>query len=396
MSRPGKGPRIVTIQKDGWTKPVYYIRWTENGRTREESTGANPPDLAGAEAYFTDWLIQRGRASSTGPRDPDKVLIREVLEAYALEHGAEVASPETLGFSVAPVAAFFAEPLTVSDITPKLCKAYWAWRRVHSVVTVDEQSIIRRNHDAPPTAAIIRQQNPDAWSGAAVCGPEDKRRYGAGDWTIIRELSGAMRPALSHAIANKMLAPGVYYVPVPPEPPGRDHWITRPQAARLLMEARRERQNRAARCLFILLALYTGQRRSAILELTWPQIDLVRGRINFNPPGRRQTKKRRPIIPIPRGLLSYLRMRQRKADPQQPGLFAVQAIRRGFETAARRAGIEDCTPNTLRHTCGTWMAHRGVPLWEIGGYLGHSEARTTELYAHHHPDFMETARRAHE
>ena len=34
------------------------------------------------------------------------------------------------------------------------------------------------------------------------------------------------------------------------------------------------------------------------------------------------------------------------------------------------------------------MAQRGVPLREIAGYLGHSEQRTTELYAHHHPDFL--------
>jgi integrase len=42
------------------------------------------------------------------------------------------------------------------------------------------------------------------------------------------------------------------------------------------------------------------------------------------------------------------------------------------------------------------MAQRGVPLREIAGYLGHSEQRTTELYAHHHPAFMERARAAFE
>jgi integrase len=52
------------------------------------------------------------------------------------------------------------------------------------------------------------------------------------------------------------------------------------------------------------------------------------------------------------------------------------------------------TPHTLRHTCGTWMAQAGVPLWEIAGFLGHTVQRTTELYAHHHPDYMERARLA--
>jgi hypothetical protein len=37
------------------------------------------------------------------------------------------------------------------------------------------------------------------------------------------------------------------------------------------------------------------------------------------------------------------------------------------------------------------MAQRGVPMHQIAGYLGHSVARTPELYAHHHPDHMHQA-----
>jgi integrase len=59
-----------------------------------------------------------------------------------------------------------------------------------------------------------------------------------------------------------------------------------------------------------------------------------------------------------------------------------------------KAGLVDVTPHTLRHTCGTWMAQEGTDLHKIGGWLGHSSARTTELYAHHHPDFMADAKRA--
>jgi integrase len=40
------------------------------------------------------------------------------------------------------------------------------------------------------------------------------------------------------------------------------------------------------------------------------------------------------------------------------------------------------------------MAQGGVPLWQVAGYLGHSVARTTELYAHHHPDHLGDAKRA--
>lgn len=40
------------------------------------------------------------------------------------------------------------------------------------------------------------------------------------------------------------------------------------------------------------------------------------------------------------------------------------------------------------------MALAGVSMHEVAAYLGHSVARTTELYAHHHPDFMHAARAA--
>jgi hypothetical protein len=66
-------------------------------------------------------------------------------------------------------------------------------------------------------------------------------------------------------------------------------------------------------------------------------------------------------------------------------------VQGSFGRACKRAGIVGVTPHTLRHTCGTWMAQQGVPLRLIGEYLGHSDERTTKLYAHHHPDYQGTA-----
>jgi len=52
------------------------------------------------------------------------------------------------------------------------------------------------------------------------------------------------------------------------------------------------------------------------------------------------------------------------------------------------------TPHVLRHTCGTWLAQAGVPMWDISGWLGHSMTQTTEKYAHHCPDHLSAARDA--
>jgi integrase len=292
-----------------------------------------------------------------------------VLEDYAREHGPEVESPAALAHAAEALLAFFAGD-TVATMTTARIKEYWAWRHRHSVKPVDRER----------TAVEIVEG-------------------GVGDGTIIRELAGVLRPAIRHAIQQRRLVLGEYYVPVPPAPPGRDYWITRPEAARLLRETRRDARARLHLPLYALIALYTGARRSAITGLTWNQVDLIRGRIDFNPPGRVQTKKRRPIIPIPRSLLAALRRAQQRATCNSVIAYRgkpVRDVKTGFNSAADRAGIPDCTSHTLRHSAGTWMAHRGVPMHEIAGYLGHSVARTTELYAHHHPDFMQAARAAFE
>jgi integrase len=50
--------------------------------------------------------------------------------------------------------------------------------------------------------------------------------------------------------------------------------------------------------LYALLGLFTMARPTAILELTWDRVDFERKQIDLNPRGRRQTKKRRPVVAL--------------------------------------------------------------------------------------------------
>ena len=59
--------------------------------------------------------------------------------------------------------------------------------------------------------------------------------------------------------------------------------------------------------LFVLIALYTGRRKEAVLSLRWPQVDLEAGLIDFEISGRRRTNKKRGRVPIPQWLLPHLR-----------------------------------------------------------------------------------------
>lgn len=206
-----------------------------------------------------------------------------------------------------------------------------------------------------------------------------------------------LRATINHAVREgRLTRPVAVFLPAKPE--GKDRWLTKAEAAALLRAARRDPRCRLYLPLFILMGLYTGARKQAILGLRWPQIDLGRGRIDFNEPGRRRTAKGRAIIPIPRGLAWFLaKARERGAEVgyvvNQDGQ-RLGDLKKAFATACRRAGLEGVSPNTLRHTAGTWMAQAGVPPWEIGGYLGHSHERTSELYSHHSPDHLARAREA--
>ena len=147
--------------------------------------------------------------------------------------------------------------------------------------------------------------------------------------------------------------------------------------------------------LFILLGLYTGQRKEALLSLRWAQVDLEAGRINFNPPGRRQTNKRRPHVPIAPRLLPHLRHARRRATELGHVINRDGArlgdIKKGFAAACARAGLEGVSPHTLRHTAATWLMQQGVAMWEAAGFLGMTTGNAWKSYGHQHPDYLRNA-----
>ena len=61
-------------------------------------------------------------------------------------------------------------------------------------------------------------------------------------------------------------------------------------------------------------------------------------------------------------------------------------IRRRFVKALDRAGVRRITFHELRHTFGTQLAAAGVPLRTIQEWMGHADAKTTEIYRHYSPD----------
>jgi integrase len=333
MSRRNQGPRLRWLDK----RDCFYIVWTERGRSRERSTGT--ADREQAQIKLAEFLQQRSRRS--GPRDPSQVLITEILTEYQHHRAPKVAAPARIAYAVLALTDFW-EGNSVAEVTPQTCARY-----------------------------------------------AEKRGRSAG--TVRREL-GVLRAAIQYAHKNGHLTrPVAVELPERPEP--RDRWLTRKEAARLI-RASRTPQARLYLPLFILIGLYTGRRKQAILSLRWPQIDLDSQTINFEIGGRR-SNKRRGVIKISPRLLPHLRRARRRGSDLGYVLHEhgerIGDIKKGFAAACARAGIQGASPHTLKHTAATWLMQAGTDPWQAAGFLSTSVETLLRVYGHHHPDYQREA-----
>lgn len=143
--------------------------------------------------------------------------------------------------------------------------------------------------------------------------------------------------------------------------------------------------------LYALLGLYTMARPTAILELTWDRVDFERRQIDLNPKGRRQTKKRRPVVALNDEAMEALEMayKGRQSDHViERGAKPIGNIKKAFQAASARSGIK-VTPYTLRHTGAVWAAEAGASMDELAQFMGHDDSATTSThYARYSPGHL--------
>lgn len=220
-----------------------------------------------------------------------------------------------------------------------------------------------------------------------TCRAYAARRHddGVSDGTVIKEL-GTLRAALRwHSPAT----PAV--IEMPRHPPPRDRHLTREEYARLKTAAKARHIR-----LFIVLALTTAGRASAILDLTWDRVDFERGLIALGDGRRRE--KGRATVPMTGSARAALLEAQQAAVTDhvvEYGGKRVHSIKKSFARTVEAAGLVDVSPHVLRHTAAVWMAEAGVSMPEIASYLGHTNpAITARVYARFSPDYLRRAAQA--
>jgi integrase len=66
-------------------------------------------------------------------------------------------------------------------------------------------------------------------------------------------------------------------------------------------------------------------------------------------------------------------------------------VSKRFKAACLAAGVRVVRFHDLRHTFATRLAASGQPLRTIQEFLGHADAKTTQIYAHYAPSEQELA-----
>ena len=132
----------------------------------------------------------------------------------------------------------------------------------------------------------------------------------------------------------------------------------------------------------IRLLILTGCRRQEILGLRWEQVDFQRGLLVFE-----DSKTGRKAIPLGAAVLALLvDLPRLEGNPyvlpgERQGRHFV-GLRDVWVRIRRRAGLEDVRIHDLRHSFASVGASGGDCLLIIGKLLGHTQAATTQRYAH--------------
>jgi len=319
--------------------PAWCRCWYDSKARQVRWQSLKTPNLQAATEELVDWYHRHVHRQESLPQE---VPVVEVLWRYYEEHAKELPSWDSALYTCKLFVKFFADD-NVSGLTVRRQEDYIRWRR----------------------------------------------EAGVTDGTIGRELS-VLRAAVNRGFRRQELV-AVPVIQGLPRGESRKRRLSKAEMAELLLAASHVSDHLLR---FVLLAANTLSRPEAVLDLTVFQLDYEHRLIALNPAGRRQTKKHRPVVPMTDTIEPVLRTARGSHVVAYRG-GRVQSVKKAFRRARQLLGLDlDVIPYTIRHTMATELRKRGVPKWEVEGWLGHKAGDPTEAYAIYDPDYLSAGRRA--
>lgn len=164
----------------------------------------------------------------------------------------------------------------------------------------------------------------------------------------------------------------------------RTRWLQEEELKRLT-EVLDDYPNQAMSNIIRLLLL-TGARKHEILEATWDQFDLEKGVWTKIAHATKQRKMEHcPLSPTTLKILRAMQSTKTDSPYLFPGRVQGQPlkeIKKGWATIRDKAGLKDFRIHDLRHTYASHLVSSGLSLSIVGKLLGHTQASTTQRYAH--------------
>lgn len=384
LSAPPTGNRVqYDAERNGFGLRItaagaraFVLRYRAAGRERMFTIGG-----------FPDWTVSAAREKA-----------RELRRA--VDSGADPMS-ERAAVRTAP---------TFNDLADRFEAEHLGKRRV---VTATGYKSILKLHLRPALGRIkvadLRHADVERMHSAiATTAPYQANR-------AVAILSKMLNLAVKWELRNDNPARGVERAPEQ----RRERFLDGAEIARLadVLAAHPERVS----CAAIRMLLLTGARKGELLSATWTQFDLAAGVWTKPSASTKQSKEHR--VPLSAPALAVLNDLRADADPLCSFVFPGKLVRAAdgvvrwqhlteikkvWLTVCRKAGLAQLAPqrdvskdivkgkdgkpvmvwqttarlHDLRHSYASILASSGLSLPVIGALLGHTQAATTQRYAH--------------
>jgi len=149
--------------------------------------------------------------------------------------------------------------------------------------------------------------------------------------------------------------------------------------------------------LFILIGLTTGQRASAILDLTWDRVLWESRVLDFRNPEKGENRKRRGVCPVDQRTIAALQEAFQIAKTDRVIEFngaPVGSIKKAFARAAVSARLADedgrpvVSPHVMKHSVISWLAMDGWTVDAIGDFTSTDEKTVKRIYRKVNPGYL--------
>lgn len=164
----------------------------------------------------------------------------------------------------------------------------------------------------------------------------------------------------------------------------RKRWLTADEL-KVLWEVLDAYPNQLTASLFRLLIL-TGARIGEVRSATWDQFDLETS--IWTKPAHLTKQKKQEHLPLSAQAIDILKIMKSERSfssflfPGKVDGEPIKEVKRAWNTIRKKSGFLDLRIHDLRHTYASHLVSSGLSLSIVGKLLGHTQAATTQRYAH--------------